>query len=157
MVQTLSLLPKGVSGPPLPSGQLLYQRPRLSLSSACLTTPAHFLLAPHTHSGLSLHNADHRDTQNHAFPSSLNRQSQSLLLLGARPGECCLHALAPPHSLGFSRLHHEHLELLDAHELPIFHLWPLGTWRRQWHPTPVLLPGKSHGQRDLVGSSPWGR
>ena len=28
-------------------------------------------------------------------------------------------------------------------------------WRRQWHPTPVLLPGKSHGRRSLVGSSPW--
>ena len=25
-----------------------------------------------------------------------------------------------------------------------------------WHPTPVLLPGKSHGQRNLVGCSPWG-
>ena len=31
------------------------------------------------------------------------------------------------------------------------------TWRRQWHPTPVLLPGKSHGRRSLVGCSPWGR
>ena len=30
-------------------------------------------------------------------------------------------------------------------------------WRRQWHPTPVLLPGKSHGRRNLVGYSPWGR
>ena len=29
-----------------------------------------------------------------------------------------------------------------------------GTWRRQWHPTPVLLPGKSHGWRSLVGYSP---
>ena len=29
--------------------------------------------------------------------------------------------------------------------------------RRQWHPTSVLLPGKSHGQRSLVGCSPWGR
>ena len=29
-------------------------------------------------------------------------------------------------------------------------------WRRQWQPTPVLLPGKSHGQRGLVGCSPWG-
>ena len=28
-------------------------------------------------------------------------------------------------------------------------------WRRRWHPTPVLLPGKSHGQRSLVGCSPW--
>ena len=30
-------------------------------------------------------------------------------------------------------------------------------WRRQWHPTPVLLPGESHGQRSLEGFSPWGR
>ena len=28
--------------------------------------------------------------------------------------------------------------------------------RRQWHPTPVLLPGKSHGWMSLVGCSPWG-
>ena len=28
--------------------------------------------------------------------------------------------------------------------------------RRQWHPTQVLLPGKSHGWRSLVGCSPWG-
>ena len=32
----------------------------------------------------------------------------------------------------------------------------LVTVRRQWHPTPVLLPGKSHGQRSLVGCNPWG-
>ena len=29
--------------------------------------------------------------------------------------------------------------------------------RRQWHPTPVRLPGKSHGWRSLEGCSPWGR
>ena len=29
-------------------------------------------------------------------------------------------------------------------------------WRGKWHPTPVLLPGKSHGRRSLVGYSPWG-
>ena len=29
-------------------------------------------------------------------------------------------------------------------------------WRRQWHPTPLLLPGKSHGRRSLVGCNPWG-
>ena len=28
--------------------------------------------------------------------------------------------------------------------------------RKQWHPTPGLLPGKSHGWRSLVGCSPWG-
>ena len=32
-------------------------------------------------------------------------------------------------------------------------------WRRAWHstPTPVFLPEESHGQRSLVGYSPWGR
>ena len=30
-------------------------------------------------------------------------------------------------------------------------------WRRQWQPTPVLLPGESRGWRSLVGCSPWGR
>ena len=30
-------------------------------------------------------------------------------------------------------------------------------WRRQWHLTPVLLPGKSHGWRSLVDCNPWGR
>ena len=39
--------------------------------------------------------------------------------------------------------------LLNIHSFPC--------WRRQWHPTPVLLPGKSHGWRRLVGCSPWGR
>ena len=29
-------------------------------------------------------------------------------------------------------------------------------WRREWQPTPVFLPGESHGQRSLVGCSPWG-
>ena len=29
-------------------------------------------------------------------------------------------------------------------------------WRRKWPPTPVFLPGKSHGQRRLAGYSPWG-
>ena len=29
-------------------------------------------------------------------------------------------------------------------------------WRRKWLPIPVFLPGKFHGQRSLVGYSPWG-
>ena len=29
-------------------------------------------------------------------------------------------------------------------------------WGRKWQPTPVFLPGKSHGRRDLEGCSPWG-
>ena len=41
---------------------------------------------------------------------------------------------------------------------PVFFPSPsLDCGRRQWHPTPVLLPGKFHGQRRLVGFSPWGR
>ena len=31
------------------------------------------------------------------------------------------------------------------------------SWRRAWQPTPVFLPEESHGQRNLVGYSPWGR
>ena len=30
-------------------------------------------------------------------------------------------------------------------------------WRRKWQPTPVFLPGESHGRRSLTGYSPWGR
>ena len=30
-------------------------------------------------------------------------------------------------------------------------------WRRKWQPTPVFLPGKSHGQRGLLGYSPQGK
>ena len=31
-----------------------------------------------------------------------------------------------------------------------------GPWSREWQPTPVILPEKFHGQRSLVGCSPWG-
>ena len=31
------------------------------------------------------------------------------------------------------------------------------SWRRKWQPTPIFLPGKSHGRRSLVGYCPWGR
>ena len=39
-----------------------------------------------------------------------------------------------------------------------FHLTISNTlfWRRKWQPTPVLLPGEFHGQRNLVGCCPWG-
>ncbi|CAI9166052.1 unnamed protein product [Rangifer tarandus platyrhynchus] len=30
------------------------------------------------------------------------------------------------------------------------------SWRREWQPTPLFLPGESHGQRSLKGHSPWG-
>ena len=37
----------------------------------------------------------------------------------------------------------------------IFRCVCLHYWRRRWHPTPVLLPGKSYGRRSLLGSNPW--
>ena len=49
------------------------------------------------------------------------------------------------------------LLLLSRMSAPAFPRSHTGSWRRQWHPTPVRLPGKSHGQRSLVGCSPWGR
>ena len=36
-------------------------------------------------------------------------------------------------------------------------IWQCVINRRKWHPTRASLPGKSHGQRSLVGCSPWGR
>ena len=48
-------------------------------------------------------------------------------------------------------------EKSDTTERLHFHFHFKGSnWRRQWQPTPVLLPGKSHGRRSLVGCSPWG-
>ena len=45
----------------------------------------------------------------------------------------------------------------SRHRAPGFNLWVRKIlWRRKWQPTPVFLPGKFHGQRILVGFSPWG-
>ena len=41
----------------------------------------------------------------------------------------------------------------DLRLIPGVHKSP---WRREWQPTPVFLPGRSHGQRSLVGHSSWG-
>ena len=43
------------------------------------------------------------------------------------------------------------------HKRYVFNPW-VGKilWHRKWQPTPVFLPGESHGQRHLVGYSPWG-
>ena len=42
-------------------------------------------------------------------------------------------------------------------KIHVFHIPIQWHRRRQWHPTPVLLPGKPHGWRSLVGCSPWDR
>ena len=45
----------------------------------------------------------------------------------------------------------------NAGDLPGFSPWVRKIpWSREWQPTPVLLPGESHGQRSTVGYSPWG-
>ena len=51
----------------------------------------------------------------------------------------------------------DQMDLYQQSDASTFLICCLGlSWRRQWHPTPVLLPGKSHGRRGLVGCSPWG-
>ena len=42
-------------------------------------------------------------------------------------------------------------------QCPLHEMSETGKWRRQWRPTPELLPGKFHGRRSLAGCSPWGR
>ena len=51
-------------------------------------------------------------------------------------------------SMGSQRVRHDWATSLS--------LFTFMHWRRKWQPTPVLLPGKSHGLRNLVGCSPWG-
>ena len=46
--------------------------------------------------------------------------------------------------------------IAGSHQLSIFHM-VVYLWRRQRQPTPVLLPGKFHGWKSLVGCSPWDR
>ena len=62
----------------------------------------------------------------------------------------CLFLFAIPDSLGLS------LHILDLLHQPNFPVPMASNQRRQWQLTPVLLPGKPHGQRSLVGCSPWG-
>ena len=46
---------------------------------------------------------------------------------------------------------------MQGHRRPGFHPWVRKiTWRKKWQASPVFLPGKSQGQRSLVGYSPWG-
>ena len=49
-----------------------------------------------------------------------------------------------------------YLKFIHAVVYPCTHLLLELLRRRQWHPAPVLLPGKYHGRRSLVGCSPWG-
>ena len=94
-------------------------------------------------------------------------KSLSRVLLCATPWTAAYQA---PPSLGFSRL--EYWSRVPLPSLPRLcsgkeftcqcrrlRFYPLVRkipWRREWQPTPVFLPGESHGQRSFVDCSPWG-
>ena len=60
-------------------------------------------------------------------------------------------------SMGLQRPRHNWVTEKKKHSTcSMFLSTPMVFWRRKWQPTPVLLPGKSHGQRSLVGYSPSG-
>ena len=73
-------------------------------------------------------------------------------------------------SKGINLSHGDFIYTMEPLDNTILHIWKLllkravfksslkwkKKWRRKWQPTPVSLPGKSHGQRSLVGCSPWG-
>ena len=46
--------------------------------------------------------------------------------------------------------------VLGAVVIRVMSIFKNKAWRRKWKPTPVFLPGESHGRRDLAGYSPWG-
>ena len=95
---------------------------------------------------------------------SVNNILQKYLLIClAAPGLSCSTWVSVPWSemesrlpaLGARSLSHRTTKEVQSTNL-FYATTMLRFQRRQWHPTPVLLPGKSHGQRSLVGCSPWG-
>ena len=81
---------------------------------------------------------------------------------GVSTCKCCSIAAKDPRSQLVSNLHSDSAShsvtqtLFDPWTVAHQAHFCMGSWRRQWHPTPVLLPGKSHGWRSLVGHSSWG-
>ena len=71
-----------------------------------------------------------------------------LLLFGAEPAKCL--------SMLISLVAQTVKNLPAMQETWIWSLVRKIPWRREWQSTPVLLPGEFHGQRSLVGYSPWG-
>ena len=67
------------------------------------------------------------------------------------------HPLSSPSPPAFNLYQHQGLFkwVSSSHQVARVLEFQLQHQRRQWQPTPVLLPGKSHGRRSLVGCSPW--
>ena len=86
--------------------------------------------------------------------SACNAEDPSLIPgLGSSPGEGIGYWL----QYSWASLLAQMVKNLSAMQETGFDPW-VGTipWRRAWQPTPVFLPGESHGQRSLVDYSPWG-
>ena len=93
-------------------------------------------------------------------PSQPSRLSQStglssLCCIQQLPCSCVWHMVIHIFQCYSLKMSHplKHSFLFAEFWEGLYTLWR----RRQWHPTPVLLPGKSHGRRSLVGCGPWGR
>ena len=64
----------------------------------------------------------------------------------------------PPHSLQLGKAREQQWRSSAAkNQIKLIKTTLTYPRRRQWQPIPVLLPGKSHGRRSLVGCGPWGR
>ena len=82
-------------------------------------------------------------------------------LLPVEPHRICLFPLAMSYynmyEMSCTRTAHLNLMSRVCIDVNLYAPSALVSRRRRWHPTPVVLPGKPHGQRSLVGCSPWGR
>ena len=77
-------------------------------------------------------------------------------MYGPTPFPLVSKALSPfPHILPFSSFPLAVPEIYHLYPTQVQFLGWEGPWRREWLPTPVLLPGKFHGQSSLAGYSPW--
>ena len=110
--------------------------------------------------------------QNRAYSYHIIQQTQQLQFLNQRSWKIIIITIITILSLPW-KLHknlHTDVSISFIHSCQklettrmFFSRWidncgtPDNRWRRKWQPTPILFPGKSHGQRSLVGYSPWGR
>ena len=87
--------------------------------------------------------------------SSRKRRNTNYWLNLKNPAICCsIQDLGNPYYSPYQL----QVNAQENNNLLRFDLW-VGKipWSGKWHPTPVLFPGKFHGQRSLTGCSPWGR